>query len=279
MGLWKRCWMPRGAIIKPLTEIRLCQWHALLFPSGLSGMTLVNPGFWRNDHEGPMQVVSGYYGREKVHFQAPPANQLLKEIKQFLKWFKNSQKNTDPLIRSAISHLWFVTIHPFDDGNRRITRAITDMALAQAEDIPHRFYSMSTQIRKQRKSYYDILEKTQKGSLDITEWLLWFLDCLKKAMLQSASLLQFVLNKSEFWKQHAKSALNKRQIAMLNHLFDAFDGKLTSSKWAKMMQCSQDTATRDINQLIEFAILIKGPESGRSASYLLKDYPTRQISR
>jgi Fic family protein len=190
-------------------------------------------------------------------------------------WFKQKSE-VDGLIKAAIAHLWFVTLHPFDDGNGRITRAITDMMLAQVEQAPQRFYSMSTQIRKQRKSYYDILEKTQKGTLDITDWLRWFLDCLRKAMIQSDETLAFILNKTEFWRKHSGTSFNQRQITMLNRLFDGFVGKLTSGKWAKMMKCSQDTAARDIKQLMEFNVLVKSADGGRSTSYLLKDYVIRQ---
>lgn len=262
---------------KRLTIKRLCGWHALLFPTGMSGMMLVNPGVFRNDSEGPMQVVSGSYGREKVHFQAPPAKILVAEIKLFLQWFNSTKIKIDPLIKAAIAHLWFVTLHPFDDGNGRIARAVTDMALARAENEANRFYSMSTQIRKERKSYYQILERTQKGCLDISEWLLWFLKCLHKAIEKSETLLETVLDKSKFWEQHAAKSLNERQITMLNILFDGFKGKLTSSKWAKMVKCSQDTANRDIKNLIELDILIKSDEGGRSTSYLLKDFPINRI--
>lgn len=257
---------------KPLTVQRLCHWHAALFPTGMSGMMLVNPGLWRTDNEGPMQVVSGSYGRQKVHFQAPPAKQLPREIMAFLRWFNKPTENVNPLVKSAIAHLWFVTLHPFDDGNGRISRAIADMVLAQSENQPNRYYSMSTQIRKDRKIYYEELEHAQKSTMDITRWLLWFLQCLHKAIVQSESLLETVLSKAKFWEQHSKKTLNKRQICMLNILFDGFRGNLTSSKWAKMMKCSQDTATRDINNLIEQNILIKSPSGGRSTHFLLKDF-------
>ncbi|HEV2613593.1 MAG TPA: Fic family protein [Gammaproteobacteria bacterium] len=260
---------------KPLTEKRLCHWHATLFPTGMSGMMLVNPGFWRSDSEGPMQVISGSYGRQKVHFQAPPAKKLPKEIKLFLEWFNQPKTNMDLIIKAAIAHLWFVTLHPFDDGNGRITRAITDMVLAQAENQPNRYYSMSTQITKERKAYYEELERAQKGPLDITRWILWFLQCLHQAILKSESLLETVLNKAKFWERHSKNILNKRQVTMLNILFDGFSGNLTSSKWAKMMKCSQDTAARDINNLIEQEILVKSPKGGRSTDFLLKDFPIK----
>ncbi len=259
---------------KPLTQERLCHWHALLFPTG---MMLVNAGVLRRDNEGPMQVVSGHYGREKVHFTAPPAKNISQETKKFLQWFNQQQKNLDPIVKAAIAHLWFVTLHPFEDGNGRISRAIADMALALAEQQANRFYSMSTEIRKQRKSYYEILERTQKSRLDISEWLVWFLNCLHQSILQSDSLLKNILNKAKFWEQHADKSLNERQITMLNFLFDGFKGKLTSSKWAKMIKCSQDTAARDIKYLLNQEILVKSAEGGRSTSYLLKDYPINFI--
>ena len=263
---------------KPLTKQRLCHWHAALFPTGLSGMMLVNPGMLRNDREGPMQVVLGRYGRERVHFQAPPAKQLPRDIKQFVQWFNQSPATMDPFVQAAIAHLWFVTLHPFDDGNGRIARAITDMALAKAEAQASRFYSMSTQIRKQHTSYYEILERTQKGTLNITPWLRWFLDCLQGAVVQSESILKNILNKTRFWEKHSGKSLNKRQITMINILFGNFTGKLTSSKWAKMMKCSQDTAARDINNLIAQGILIKSKESGRSTSYLIRNSPASSTS-
>lgn len=254
---------------KPLTEKRILTWHALLFPGSISRLQLINPGMLRRDSEGPMQVVSGSYGREKIHFQAPPAKQLAQDIKQFIAWF-NGKCDSDPLIRAAIAHLWFVTLHPFDDGNGRISRAIGDMALAQAEQSQYRFYSLSTHIRKSRKSYYDILEKTQKGPLNITPWLLWFLDCLQSAIRQSDALLKNTLNKAAFWKKHATTLLNERQVTMLNKLFDDFFGHLTTSKWAKINKCSQDTASRDIQQLVKLDILEKSNAGGRNTHYLLK---------
>lgn len=262
---------------QPLTEQRLCQWHSSMFSRSISGMMLVNAGVWRRDAQGPMQVVSGRYGREKIHFQAPPAVSLLKEIAKFLQWFEDVTVPYDALIKAAITHLWFVTLHPFNDGNGRLARAITDMALARAEHQANRFYSMSRQIRQQQKSYYSILESTQKGTMDITAWLMWFLDCLDKAILQAEELISNVLNKAKFWEQHAEIALNSRQVSMLNILFDGLRGKLTTSKWAKMMKCSQDTALRDINALLKHGILIKSVESGRSANYLLKDFPINHI--
>ncbi len=262
---------------KALTEQRLCQWHAMLFPSGLSGMMLVNPGVWRSDSGGPMQVVSGRYGKEKVHFQAPPVKQLLSEIKKFLSWF-NQKNATDLLIKSAVAHLWFVTLHPFDDGNGRIARAIADMLLARAESLTNRYYSMSTQIRKERKTYYAQLEHTQKSDLDISTWIIWFLNCLERSICNAESVIQVVLNKAKFWEQQTGKSFNPRQLLMLNILFDGFKGNLTSTKWAKMTGCSQDTATRDINELISHNILIKSPEGGRSTNYLLKNFPINHIN-
>lgn len=262
---------------QPLTEKRICHWHAALFPTGMSGLMLVNPGVWRTDHDGPMQVVSGNYGKEKIHFQAPPAEQLPREMQQFLQWFNFVDNSIDPVIKAALAHLWFVTIHPFDDGNGRIARAIADMALARAEQSANRFYSMSRQIRKQRKEYYEILERTQKNHLDVSPWLVWFLQCLHDAILQSESTLENILNKAKFWESHAEQILNRRQIHMLNNCFDGLKGKLSSSKWAKMMNCSQDTAQRDLNDLISKGILIKSADGGRSTSYLLKDFPINFI--
>lgn len=262
---------------QPLTEQRLFQWHRDLFPTGISGMLLVNQGMWRTDGAGPMQVVSGSYGRTKVHFEAPSASKLPKEIKHFLKWFNQTESELSLFIKAAIAHLWFVTLHPFDDGNGRISRAIADMMLARADNQPNRFYSMSTQIRRDRKNYYLELEAAQKGSMDITRWILWFLKSLSQAIELSDSILEFVLNKAKFWEQNTEKKFNQRQITMLNILFDGLKGKLTSSKWAKMMKCSQDTATRDIHELIEQGILIKSAEGGRSTNYILKDFPINQI--
>lgn len=254
---------------QPLTVERLFDWHSALFPTGRSGMYKITVGNWRND-DTPMQVVSGAMGKEKVHFEAPDAVVLDKEMNQFLEWF-NSEKKLDPVLKAAVAHLWFVTIHPFDDGNGRIARAITDMMLARADESIQRFYSMSAQIRQERKEYYETLERTQKGSLDITNWLNWFLNCLLNALNATESKLEGVLFKSHFWKTHAKTNLNDRQILMLNKLFDEFDGKLTSSKWAKMAKCSADTALRDIQDLINKDVLKKEEGGGRSTSYEIKN--------
>lgn len=257
---------------RPLTEARLFDWHAALFPTGRSGITRITVGAWRLDEEGPMQVVSGPYGREMVHYQAPAAERLAEDMNAFLAWFE-SPTDCDAVIKAALAHLWFVTIHPFDDGNGRIARAIADMALARSEASPQRFYSMSAEIQQRRKGYYAILETTQKGDLDVTDWLVWFLDCLDGAITRSEAELQHVLVKARFWEAHRETALNSRQRLMLNKLIDGFEGKLTSSKWATMAKCSQDTALRDIEGLIALGILEKEPAGGRSTSYRLNRSP------
>lgn len=254
---------------KPLTESRLFDWHAALFPTGRSGMYKITVADWRKDTTGPMQVVSGAMGKEKVHFQAPDSDLVEKEMEAFLDWFNNYDK-IDLVIKAAVAHLWFVTIHPFEDGNGRITRALTDMLLAQADRSNQRFYSMSAQIRQERKQYYEILENTQKGSLDITEWVKWFLQCLINALKATDSILMRVLFKADFWNKHSKTIINERQKELLNKLLDGFDGKLTSSKWAKIAKCSKDTAIRDINDLINKNILQKESAGGRSTNYELK---------
>lgn len=251
-----------------LTTERLFDWHAALFPTGRSGMYKITAGNWRTDSTGPMQVVSGAMGKEKVHFQAPDSRLLASEMDRFLNWF-NGNNEIDLVLKSAIAHLWFVTIHPFDDGNGRITRALSEMLLARSDKSPQRFYSMSAQIRIERKKYYDILEKTQKGNLEITNWIKWFLNCLIDALMSTDTLLNRVLFKAGFWSRHAKTPLNERQKLMLNKLLDGFEGKLTSSKWAKIAKCSKDTAIRDINDLINKAILKKEDAGGRSTGYVL----------
>jgi Fic family protein len=225
-------------------------------------------GAWRDDRDGPMQVVSGPMGREKVHYEAPAAPLLDDEMKAFLNWF-NAKEDMDPVIKAALAHLWFVTIHPFDDGNGRIARAIADMSLARSEDSPQRFYSMSAQIRLERNAYYNILERTQKGDLDITPWLKWFLACLNRAFDGTEKILAGVLRKADFWKKHAATAVNDRQRDIINRLLDGFEGNLTSSKWATIEKCSPDTALRDINELLEKGILKKDEGGGRSTSYSL----------
>lgn len=250
----------------PLTTDRLFSWHASLFPTGRSGMRILNVGCWRTDLDGPMQVISGSVGREKVHYQAPPADRISKEMDDFIGWFEQPG-DLDPLLIAGLAHLWFITVHPFDDGNGRIARAIADMALARSEQTSQRFYSMSTQIRHERKGYYDLLEKTQKGQLDITHWHEWFLNCLQSAISGAQETLAAILGKAHFWERFAKTKLNERQIKMLNKLLDGFDGKLTTSKWAKITKCSQDTAYRDILNLIELGALKKDEGGGRSTSY------------
>ncbi len=253
---------------KPLTADRLFDWHAALFPTGRSGMSRIIVGAWRDDRSGPMQVVSGPIGRENVHYQAPDAGRLNAEMAAFLEWFDRKAK-IDPVLKAAIAHLWFVTIHPFADGNGRIARAIADMALARSEGSAQRFYSMSAQIRHERNAYYDRLEATQKGDLDITPWLDWFLSCLGRAFEGAEAILANVLFKARFWEKHIQAPFNPRQRDMLNRLLDGFEGKLTSSKWAKIEQCSPDTALRDITELIDQGVLQKDPGGGRSTSYSL----------
>lgn len=254
---------------KPLTADRLFDWHAALFPTARSGMYKITVADWRKDSTGPMQVVSGAMGMEKVHFQAPDSSLVEEEMKLFLDWFNNNVK-TDLVLKAATAHLWFITIHPFEDGNGRIARALTDMLLAQSDKSNQRFYSMSAQIRIQRKEYYEMLENTQKGNLDITEWIKWFLNCLINSLKSTDSVLVRVLFKADFWTKHSKILINERQNKLLNKLLDGFDGKLTSSKWAKIAKCSKDTAIRDINDLIDKDILQKESAGGRSTNYELK---------
>ena len=253
-----------------LTKERLFDWHSSLFPTGRSGMFKIKVAMWREDKSGPMQVVSGAMGKEKVHFEAPSSKRIEAEMDQFLEWF-NSDQSLDPVLKAGIAHLRFLTLHPFEDGNGRIARAITDMQLARADGISKRYYSLSSQIRKQRKQYYKILEKSQQGPLDITEWLMWFFDCLINSLLSSETILEKVLFKHNFWNQYAPEVNNDRQKKMLNKLLDGFDGKLTSSKWAKITKCSTDTALRDIQDLIKKDILLKEKPGGRSTNYKLKD--------
>ena len=256
----------------PLTAKRLFDWHASLFPTGRSGMTRIRAGAWRDDKSGPMQVVSGPMGKERVHYEAPAAPHIDREVRGFLAWF-NDKDSIDVVLKAGVAHLWFVTIHPFDDGNGRIARAIADMALARSEYSPQRFYSMSGQIRVERKAYYDVLETTQKDGLDITEWLEWFLGCLGRAIDGAENILAVVLKKARFWETHAGEQFNERQRTILNRLLDGFEGKLTSSKWAVLGKCSQDTAARDIDDLVKRGIFIKDAAGGRSTSYSLVDVP------
>ena len=256
----------------PLTKERLFGWHSALFPTGWSNMFKITVADWRKDTKGSMQVVSGPLGREKVHFEAPTTERIDSEIDKLLDWIEN-EMGIDLVLKAAISHLWFVTIHPFEDGNGRITRAITEMILARSDNSVKRFYSMSAQIRVERKQYYEVLETTQKGNSDITEWILWFLECLQEAINSTYEVLQKVLQKAEFWKLHSATILNERQQKMINRLLDGFTGKLTTTKWGKICKCSQDTALRDIQDLIKKNILEKEPSGGRSTNYELVKMP------
>ena len=254
---------------EPLTQERLFGWHAALFPTGRSGMHRITVGNWRPEESGPMQVVSGPIGRQKIHYEAPAHDRLEAEMARFLLWF-NAKSDTDLVFKSALAHFWFVTIHPFEDGNGRIARAIADMLLARSEQASQRFYSMSSQIQHERNAYYNVLERCQKGGLDITLWIEWYLNCLKRAIGASEKILEAVLVKDRFWKMHAGESFNERQRKVITRLLDGFEGKLTSSKWAKLTKCSQDTALRDINDLVDRAILAKDKAGGRSASYTLR---------
>jgi len=252
-----------------LNKERLFSWQAALFPTGQSRMYKIITGNWRDDSTGPMQVVSGALGKEKVHYKALPATQIDNEMRIFLDWF-NLEQNTDLVLKAGIAHLWFVTIHPFEDGNGRISRALSDMVLARSDEQSYRFYSMSTQIRKERNSYYDILETTQKSSLDITKWLEWFLNCLLNTIQNSEKLLEKIISKHSFWIKHSRISINDRQRKILNMLMDDFEGVLNTTKWAKIGKCSQDTALRDIQDLIEKGILEKSEQGGRSTNYEMK---------
>ncbi|MHB1511832.1 Fic family protein [Acidiferrobacter sp.] len=254
----------------PVSRERLFGWHGALFPSGHSGLSKIRIGDWRDDVSGPMPVVSGPIGRQKVHFEAPPADRLETDTGRFLVWV-NSTSNEPPLLKAGLGHLWFVTLHPFDDGNGRIARAIGDLLLARADGSPQRFYSLSAQIQRERKAYYDILGQTQKRSMDITEWLAWFLDTLHRAVDQAQHTLDAVLTKARFWQRWATAPFNERQVKLLNKLLDGFEGKLTSSKWAAIAKCSPDTALRDINDLLAQGVLRKLDAGGRSTSYELND--------
>lgn len=255
-----------------VTQERLFGWHAALFPTGYAGLSRVKVGGWRDDATGPMQVVSGPSGRQRVHFEAPPADHLDAQTRHFLDWL-NAASNEPPLLKAGLGHLWFVTLHPFDDGNGRIARAIGDLLLARADGSPQRFYSLSAQIQRERKAYYDILERTQQRSMDVTEWLMWFLNTLHRAVDQAQHMLDAVLTKARFWQRWASTPLNERQVKLLNKLLDGFEGKLTSSKWAAIAKCSSDTALRDINDLLARGVLLKSDAGGRSTSYELNDLP------
>jgi Fic family protein len=253
---------------QPLTTERLFSWHAALFPAGRSGMHRINVGAWRDDRTAPMQVVSGPVGRERVHVEAPAAARLDEEMRRFLDWF-NGDVTTEPVLKAAQAHLWFVTIHPFDDGNGRIARAIADMCLARSESSPQRFFSMSAQIRIERGDYYGILERTQQGTLDITAWMEWFLGCLTRAIEAAQSTLTGVMFKARFWERLRDLSLNDRQRLVIGRLLDGFEGNLTTSKWAALTKSSQDTALRDILQLVERGVLMRNSAGGRSTSYSL----------
>lgn len=253
---------------EPVTRERLFGWHAALFPTGFSGMSRLKVGGWRDDANGAMQVVSGPIGRQRVHFEAPPAALLPEEMDVFLRWL-NTDSGEPPLLKAALGHVWFVTLHPFDDGNGRIARAIGDLLLARADASPQRFYSLSAQIQRERSAYYDMLEHTQKGTLDVTAWLEWFLDTLYRAVENAQGTVDAVLAKSRFWQRWAGMPMNERQLKLLNRLLDGFDGKLTTSKWAAIAKCSPDTALRDIGELIQLGALKKSGSGGRSTSYEL----------
>ncbi|WP_039786328.1 Fic family protein [Herbaspirillum huttiense] len=254
---------------KPLTAKRLFAWHAALFPTGYSGMSEIIVGDWRDDAQGPMQVVSGPLHRQKVHYEAPPARRLAREVTRLLNWINTANPVEPALLRAGLGHLWFVTLHPFDDGNGRIARAIGDLLLARADGSPQRFYSLSAQIQRERKAYYEILERTQKGDMDVTPWLLWFLQMLSAAVSQAHRTLDAVLVKARFWQRIAGTPLNGRQVKVLNRLLDGFEGKLTSSKWAALAKCSSDTALRDLNELVALDLLHRSAAGGRSTSYEL----------
>jgi Fic family protein len=254
--------------LQPLTEERLFAWHSALFPTGYSGMYKIEVARYRT---GEMQVISGAMGKEKIHYEAVAPQLVKAEMDKFLRWF-NDSNTTDLVIKAAVAHFWFIIIHPFDDGNGRIARAISDLVLARSEKSAERFYSMSSQILVERKQYYEVLQKVQHSSGDITEWLYWFLYCLKNALLETENMLRKTLRKAEFWKIHENTPLNERQRLMLNKLFDGFDGKLKSSKWAKIAKCSPDTALRDIKDLMEKRILQQEQQGGRSTNYELVEF-------
>lgn len=253
---------------EPLTAERLFGWHAALFPTGYSGRLRIRTGAWRDDAAGPMQVVSGPIGREKVHYEAPPATALDAETAAFLQWF-NAPPAGDPIVHAGLAHLWLVTLHPFDDGNGRISRAVGDMALARAEGSAQRFYSLSAQIQRERKRYYEQLEATQRGTLDVTPWLAWFLGCLLRAVQGADGLVADVLAKAQFWQRWADMPMNARQTLVLNRVLDGMEGKLNNARWAAIAQCSSDTALRDINDLLGKGVLVRVEGGGRNVAYAL----------
>jgi Fic family protein len=256
---------------QPLTTDRLFLWHSLLFPVDQRKIVRIKVASWRDDAKGPMQVISGPFGRERVHFEAPAAERIEQEMAAFLDWF-NRDDSTDLVLKAGIAHHWFVTIHPFEDGNGRIARALADLMLARSEQSSQRFYSMSLQIRQERTVYYKGLEDTQKGTLEITTWLGWFLNCLERAIVTAEETLTTVTGKARFWESHAVVTFNGRQKMLVTRLLDGFEGKLTSSKWAKLAKCSQDTALRDILGLVDSGVLVKDPAGGRSTSYSLREF-------
>lgn len=249
---------------EPLSAERIFGWHAALFPMGRSGRYKITVANWRQGEE-PMQVVSGAMGHEKVHYEAPPSTEVAKEMEQFINWANAS--GLSPFIKSALAHLWFVTIHPFDDGNGRISRTLADMMLSRLDSTNARYYSVSAQINRNKKAYYDILERTQKGNLDVTEWLLWIIATVESAIVQATQIVNRTIEKAEYWETHCKKEINERQRKVINKLWDGFDGKLTTSKWAKICHCSQDTALRDINDLITKRMLRPASTGGRSTHY------------
>ena len=262
-----------GNYADPLTADRLFGWQAALFPTGRSGLRRITTGGWRDDAGGPMQVLSGPIGRERVHFEAPPAARVAQEMQAFLAWF-NTPSEIDEVIKAGLSHFWFITIHPFDDGNGRIARAIADMALARSEGSPLRFYSTSSQIQRERGEYYRILERSQKGTPDVSEWMNWFVACLGRAIENAEKAVAGVVEKAQFWDRIASTPPNERQRLVINQLLDDFQGKLTTSRWARIARCSQDTALRDIAVLVERGVLVRNPGGGRSTSYGLRNADT-----
>lgn len=259
---------------KPLTAERLFNWHAALFPTGRSGMYPIAVGTYRTGIE-PMQIVSGAMGKEKVHYEAPPSEAVPGLMDEFLAWVNAANEGMDPVLKAAVAHLWFVAIHPFDDGNGRLTRTITDLLLAKADGFPLRFYSMSAEILRAKKSYYDILEHITTGPTDITAWLEWFLQTMRNALLRAEQTVERIVYKSSFWQRHRDISMNERQVKMVNMLWDGFEGKLTSSKWAKITKTSQATALRDITDLMDKGVLVAAADGGRSANYRLKDDDVR----
>ncbi len=253
---------------QPLTTERLFDWHVSLFPTGRSGMRRIAVGRWRGTQADPMQVVSGPIGRERVHFEAPSAARVDAEMRAFLHWFE-TPADADPVLRAGLAHFWFVTVHPFEDGNGRIARAVADMALARSEESSQRFYSMSSQIRAERAAYYDVLEHTQRGTTDVTDWMTWFLACLGRSVDAAGTALAAVLAKARFWERAGGLALNERQRRVLNRVLDGFEGRLTTSKWARLARCSQDTALRDITILVDHGLLARNPGGGRNTNYRL----------